>query len=142
MIVLREVADEFEILLLRRNRRLAGEWCQIAGAIEDGETASQAALRALKEETGLVPTRFYSGDICEEFYEADRDAITIAPVFVAYVDYDAPVVLNAEHSEYKWISLDWAEDLVPFGGQRRVFRHVRQEFVIRDPSEHLRIALS
>ena len=142
LVALREVAGDAEALLLRRTRTLAGEWCQIAGAIEEGETAWQAALRELKEETGLTPIRFYSGDICEQFYEADRDAITIAPVFVAFVAYDAPVVLNAEHSEYKWISLDWAEDMVPFGGQRRVLRHIRQEFVVRDPSPHLQIDLS
>lgn len=142
VVVLREVAGEAEILLLRRNHSLVGEWCQIAGAIEDGETAWQAALREMKEETGLVPKHLYSGDVCEEFYEADRDAITIAPVFVAYVDYDAPVVLNAEHSEYKWVSLEWAEDMVPFGGQRRVFRHIRQEFIIRDPSPHLKITVT
>lgn len=139
MIVLREVAGDAEVLLLRRNHTLIGEWCQIAGAIEEGETAWQAALRELKEETSLTPIRFYSGDINEAFYEADRDAITIVPVFVAYVEYDAPVVLNPEHSDYKWVSLDWAEDMVPFGGQRRVLRHIKQEFVLRDPSEHLLI---
>jgi len=139
LFALREVADEADVLLLRRNHTLVGEWCQIAGAIEEGETAWQAAVRELKEETGLTPTRLYSGDICEQFYEADRNAITLVPVFVAYVDYDAPITLNEEHSEYKWIGLDWAEDMVPFGGQRRVLRHIKQEFVIRDPSEHLRI---
>ena len=139
LVALREVADECEVLLLRRNHTLVGEWCQIAGAVEGDETAWQAALRELKEETGLTPTKLYSGDICEQFYEADRDVVILIPVFVAFVPYDAPITLNQEHSEFKWISLDWAEDMVPFGGQRRVLRHVKQEFVVRDPSEHLRI---
>ncbi len=141
LVALREVDDSAEVLLLRRNHTLVGEWCQIAGAIEEDETAWQAALRELKEETDLTPTRFYSGDICEQFYEADRDAITIAPVFVAFVDYAANVVLNPEHSEFCWVSLDWAEDMVPFGGQRRVLRHIKQEFVLRDPSPHLQIKI-
>lgn len=70
---------------------LAGIWCQIARKVEGGETAWQAALRELYEETGLAPDAFYSADICEQFYEADRDAITVAPVFVAFIDSAAEV---------------------------------------------------
>lgn len=73
MVILREAGDAHEVLLLRRNGSLAGEWCQIAGAIEAGETAWQAALREVEEETGLRPSRFYSADIYEQFYEADRE---------------------------------------------------------------------
>ena len=70
-----------EVLLLKRAQSLAGAWCQVAGSIEADETAWQAALRELREETGLTPEVLYSADICEQFYEADRDAITMAPVF-------------------------------------------------------------
>ena len=54
VVVIRHAATGPEVLLLRRTRSLAGEWCQIAGAIEPGETAWQAALRETREETGLV----------------------------------------------------------------------------------------
>jgi dATP pyrophosphohydrolase len=87
----------------------------------------------VKEETGLSCTRLYSADICEQFYEADRDAITLAPVFVGYVDAEAQVVLNEEHSEFCWTSFSNAVDMVPFAGQRRVLRHVEAEFVHRQP---------
>lgn len=46
------------------------------------------------EETNLASKRLYSADICEQFYEADRDAISILPVFVGFVDADATVVIN------------------------------------------------
>jgi dATP pyrophosphohydrolase len=45
VVVLREVGAETQVLLLRRNHTLVGEWCQIAGGIEDGEKAWQTALR-------------------------------------------------------------------------------------------------
>ncbi|WP_313616503.1 NUDIX hydrolase, partial [Agrobacterium sp.] len=112
---------------------LVGEWCQIAGGIEEDEKAWQTALREVKEETGLSCARLYSADICEQFYEADRDAITLAPVFVGYVDAEAQVVLNEEHSEFCWTSFSNAMDMVPFAGQRRVLRHVEAEFVHRQP---------
>ncbi|WP_152971017.1 NUDIX domain-containing protein, partial [Rhizobium ecuadorense] len=99
VILLRNSDTETDVLMLRRNHTLVGEWCQIAGGIEDGEKAWETALREVKEETGLICARLYSADICEQFYEADRDAITMAPVFVGFVDTRAQVVLNEEHSE-------------------------------------------
>lgn len=142
VVVLREVAEEAEVLLLRRSATVMGEWVQITGTIEQEETAWQAALREMRDETGIIPLRLYAADICEQFYEPHRDAITVVPVFVAFVDYDVEIVLNPAHRDYKWLSLDWAEDMVAFGGQRRVLRHVKQEFVVRDPNEALRIKLS
>jgi dATP pyrophosphohydrolase len=127
------------VLLLRRTGTLRGEWCQVAGAIEAGETAWQAALREVEEETGLRPLALYSADICEQFYEADRDAISLLPVFVAVVPPEGPVTLNHEHSEFRWLDWDDAAALVPFAGQRNVLRHVEREFGAR-PDERLRIA--
>ncbi|WP_064696561.1 NUDIX hydrolase [Rhizobium aegyptiacum] len=137
VVLLRTSATEAEVLMLRRNHTLVGEWCQIAGGIEDGEKAWEAALREVKEETGLTCARLYSADICEQFYEADRDTITVAPVFVGFVDPAARVVLNEEHSEFRWTSLAAAIDMVPFAGQRHVLKHVDAEFVQREPVKHL-----
>lgn len=138
VVVLRGAGAESQLLLLRRTRSLAGEWCQIAGAVEAGETAWQAALREVEEETGLTLTRLYSADICEQFYEADRDAISLLPVFVGYARYDA-VRLNAEHSEFRWVSFEDAFPMVPFAGQRNVLRHIQSGFAERVPNPLLLI---
>jgi dATP pyrophosphohydrolase len=58
----------------------------VSGGINKGETASQTALREIYEETGLRPTRFYSGNIVEIYYDAERDTILTNPVFVAFID--------------------------------------------------------
>ncbi|WP_081162443.1 NUDIX hydrolase [Ensifer aridi] len=139
VVLLRVVDGQPEVLLLRRNHTLVGEWCQVAGAIEDGEKAWEAALREVKEETGLACNRWYSADICEQFYEADCDAITLLPVFVGFVDSQAIVVINHEHSESRWVSFEEALTMVPFAGQRHVLRHVKVEFVDRKPVRHLLI---
>jgi len=139
VVVIRHATNGAEVLLLRRTRSLAGEWCQIAGAIEPGETAWQAALRETREETGLVPEQLYSADICEQFYEADRDAISLLPVFVGIAAPGAEVRLNAEHSEFRWVGFGEAAAMVPFAGQRHVLRHVEREFVAREPSRWLLI---
>lgn len=139
LVAVRRAQGRYEVLLMKRTQSLAGEWCQVAGKIEDGETAWQTALRELAEETALKPYAFYSADTCEQFYEAARDAITIAPVFVAFIDKTAEVVLNHEHSEFRWVSFEEAADMVAFGGQRRVLRWIEQEFIERKPNKHLLI---
>ncbi|KIC45331.1 NUDIX hydrolase [Ruegeria sp. ANG-S4] len=139
LVAVRKIEMRHEVLLLKRTQTLIGEWCQVAGSIEEGETAWQTALRELDEETGLRPNALYSADTCEQFYEADRDAITIAPVFVAFIDNSAKITLNHEHSEYRWVSFEDAIEMVAFGGQRRVLRWIENEFVKRAPSKHLLI---
>jgi dATP pyrophosphohydrolase len=139
LVAVRKTEARYEVLLLKRTQTLIGEWCQVAGSIEEGEAAWQTALRELEEETGLQPNALYSADTCEQFYEADRDAITIAPVFVAFIDRAATVTLNHEHSEYRWVSFEEAIEMVAFGGQRRVLSWIEDEFVKRIPSKHLLI---
>lgn len=63
----------------------------------------------------------------------------MAPVFLAHVAAEAPVVLNHEHSDYRWVDFNAACDMVAFGGQRRVLRWIEEEFVRRLPSNHLLI---
>ncbi|MDH6297778.1 NUDIX hydrolase [Agrobacterium fabrum] len=142
VVVLRVVNDETQVLLLRRNHTLIGEWCQVAGGIESGEKAWEAALREVREETGLTCDSLYSADICEQFYEADRDAISMLPVFVGFVNGETPVVLNEEHSEFCWVPFETAINLVPFAGQRHVLRHVKAEFAEKQPLRHLLIEMS
>lgn len=139
VVAVRKNGARHEVLLLKRTQSLVGEWCQVAGKIEEGETAWQAAVRELAEETNLRPDALYSADTCEQFYEADRDAITIAPVFVAFIDSTATVALNHEHSDHRWVSFDEANEMVAFGGQRRVLSWIESEFIKRSPSKHLLI---
>ena len=126
---------------MKRADSLEGVWCQVAGKLEEGETAWRAALRELKEETGLTPQTLFSADICEQFYEPDQDAITMAPVFLAIIGADDEVRLNEEHTEFCWVSFDQACDMVEFGGQRRCLRWIEDEFVRRTPSPYLKIEI-
>ncbi len=140
--VLKPDADEMKVLIMKRiGNPLDGEWFQVAGRLEDGETAWAAALRELDEETSLTPQRFYAAEVCEQFYSHEADAIMLMPVFVAYVDRTAQVVLNEEHSEFKWMSLKEAKAALPFPGQRRVLEQVWEDFVENEPTELLRIPL-
>ncbi len=140
--VLRFGDNAATVLLLRRSREpFAGLWCQITGLIEDGETAAQAAAREIHEETGLVPDAFYSADFCDQFYNADENCIEVVPIFVAIVNDAETVRINQENSEYRWVTIDEATEIVPFVGHRTVLRQVMTDFVERDPPAWRRISL-
>lgn len=138
--VLRGRGGDTQMLLARRAAGyLEGVWSYIAGHVEEGETGAQAAWRELREETGLAPDALYATGFCERFYAAYADLVEIVPAFVAQVADDAVVQLDAEHSQYRWVSLDEAARMLPFGSQRDLLAHVRREFIDRQPSPHLRI---
>lgn len=139
LFAIRQQGDGWQVLLMQRADSLVGAWCQVAGKLEEGETAWAAALRELHEETELTPRTLYSADICEQFYEPDRDCITMAPVFVALIDPSDDVRLNEEHTDHRWVTFAEACNLVEFGGQRRCLRWIEDEFIKRAPSAHLLI---
>ena len=50
-------------------------WQMISGRVESGETGWEVALTEIEEETGLVPGRFYSTDLLEQFYEPAQNCV-------------------------------------------------------------------
>ena len=102
---------------MRRAKTLKGTWCQVAGSIEKGETAWQAAAREVREETGITLQTIWSGDICEQFYEPEKERIALMPVFVGYVEDWVKVRLNDEHDAFKWVTFPQAHAPVTFRGK-------------------------
>ena len=140
IVALRGAAADPRMLVMRRaGTYLHGAWSYVAGHVAAGEAGWQAALRELREETGLVPDTLFATSFCERFYSAAADCIEIVPAFVACIHAGAEVHLNAEHSACRWVSLDEAAGMLPFGSQRELLAHVQREFVARAPSDWLRI---
>ena len=140
VVVLRREGEQAQTLLLRRTAKVFRDaWCQVAGRIEDGEAAWETALREVREETGLVPMELHAAGTFDMFYDARKNRLCIAPVFVAFVDAQAAVKLNHEHSEYKWVGLDRVDDYLGVPNQRDMFAHVRRHFVERQPTDWSRI---
>ncbi len=138
--IFRKKADQIQFLIIKRKSPyMFGLWQQVAGKIEKGETAPQAALREIKEETGLIPKALYSADIVEIFYEDNHKCIHIIPVFAAITDSKAKVVLSEEHSHFKWVSAKQAIRDMAFVQQKSSIDIINREFALKKPPEELKI---
>ena len=86
--------------------------------------------------------QLYSADYLEQFYEASANVIELIPVFAVYCAKDQAVVLNDEHTEYGWFSLEQAVEKAEFGGQRLLYQYLWDNFVQRQPSDLLKININ
>lgn len=116
-----------KMLLLKRVK--GGYWCHVGGEIEAGELGWQTILRELNEETQIENVELHTADYLEQFYEARKNRIMVIPCFVMFCEPNQSVVLNCEHTEYRWCTLDEAKQLAPFVNQHQLYEHVWANFV-------------
>ena len=112
-VVFRRTGSGVRLLLLRAYKN----WDFPKGLIEPGETELDAAKRETAEETGLTDLGFPFGDAC-------RDTVAyaggkVARYFIAETgeaEIELPVSAELgrpEHHEWRWVSYDEAEELLP-----------------------------
>ena len=125
--------DGLSFLLLKRAKTKMYEhiWQGVAGKIEKGEKSWETAKRELKEETGLKPNKMFIVDHVSKFYEQIDDRINLVPVFGIEVNTQE-VLLSDEHSEYKWVTIDEALDLLVWTGQKQAIKIVNNMILSND----------
>ena len=130
--VYRQTDDGLKFLLMKRNLNKIYEhlWQGVAGKIEDGETAPEAAIRELKEETGFDPVKVFVADHVSRFYEVHGDRINLVPVFGIEVNSDE-VILSEEHIDFKWVTIEEALNTLVWNGQKKGIQTVH-DMVISD----------
>ena len=119
--IFREKNGELEFLLLKRSpdQYYPNLWQMVSGKIKENETAYNAALREIKEETDLVPENFWVAPTVNSFYSPDKDYICLLPVFAAKVSFDSEIKISKEHTEFKWLSPEEAKNILAWDGQRK-----------------------
>ena len=136
--IFNQTGKDIHYLLLKRNKNRIYEhlWQGVAGKIEKDETAWQAAIRELKEETSLKPFSMFAVDHISTFYESHQDRVNLVPVFGIEVK-DKKVILSEEHIDYEWLSFKDAYERLPWNGQKKGLSIVNDMITSKD-DERLR----
>ncbi len=99
-----------------------GQWRMIGGKVEEGEAYWQAALRELKEETGLTPQKFWTLPGINQFYEPKTDQILAIPAFAAEIEPGHEPILDEEHQKAEWFGIEDAIKIIHWPEQQRLMK--------------------
>jgi 8-oxo-dGTP diphosphatase len=101
-----KLSDDDRILLLKRTakrRTSPNKWQTPSGFIKEGESAEEAVIREVKEETALEGTIIRCGNA---FGVIDEWARWVIIPFLISVESDNVIIDTSEHSEFKWIVVE------------------------------------
>jgi dihydroneopterin triphosphate diphosphatase len=119
-------------LLLRRSKSetlFPDMWQIVTGSMEAGETALEASLRELKEETGYVPQLYWNVPHINTFYSLKHDTLHHTVVFAAQVPPKTNPLLSDEHYQFGWYTFEQAKKMLVWPGQVRALEVVHEYIV-------------
>ena len=124
--VIRPYRDEWLVLALQRSAgtRCPGSWETVHGRMEHAERPEHAAVREVREETGLDIDRLYSVT-CQPFYLHTLGVVQMAVVFAAFVREGGEVTLGDEHAAHEWLSMGDAAERFTWPREREALQHIR-----------------
>ena len=124
--VIRPYRTDWLVLSLQRSRgtRCPGSWETVHGRIETDERPEEAAVREVREETGLDLDRLYNVT-CQPFYLHTVGVVQMAVVFAAFVTEGSDVRIGVEHERYEWVSVADAAARFTWPREREALEHIR-----------------
>ena len=135
MVIFADKASERHYLLLRRVAGHGGFWQSVTGSLEVGETHTQAAVREVREETGISSSEdeLIELGIINSFEIAPQWRGKYAPgvvrneevCFALKVDPCEVLVDSREHDAYVWERYDRAIEMLYWESSKRAFAAAR-----------------
>lgn len=110
---LNEKEQRLEYLVLHYG---SSHWDFPKGKIEPGETSEQAALREIKEETGLgvnLDTSF-EHRLFYKFKNREGELVSKQVSFYVALSNSKEVTISEEHTGFKWLSYEEARQLLTY----------------------------
>ena len=124
--VIRPYRPDWLVLALQRgpNTRCPTSWETVHGRMEAGERPEDAAVREVREETGLTIDRLYT-ITCQPFYLHALGVVQMAVVFAAFVSETSDVKLGDEHQRHEWLTLADASTRFTWPREREALSHIQ-----------------
>lgn len=120
-IVYRKRGGDFEVLLLKRTEERGGFWNAVNGTLERDESVAECRTRELSEEAGIRNVLRWSDEINRFSFQYHESPFVVV-VYAAEVATDQLVVINEEHTEYRWASFDEALQMMKFDDDKNGLR--------------------
>ena len=135
VVIFADTSSERHYLLLRRVASHGGFWQSVTGSLEVGETHTQAAIREVREETGIdsAEDKLIELGVINTFEIAPQWRGKYAPgvmrneevCFALKVDRCEVVIDSREHDAYLWEPYDRSIDLLYWDSSKRAFAAAR-----------------
>ena len=103
-------------------------WGFPKGIIESNETQKQAALREVKEETGLVDIEVNNDFLEETTYVFKREAVLTDKKVTWFLGevYSGKVKISDEHTDWQWVTYGQALEILHFENDKNLLRNVKK----------------
>ncbi|MFL5610060.1 MAG: ATPase, T2SS/T4P/T4SS family [Gemmatimonadaceae bacterium] len=126
VLVIRHNAGDWRVLTLQRapDGKRPGSWETVYGKVDAREKPEKAAVRELREETGLEPTALYNVTV-SSFYLHESRTIQMCMTFAAFVSGEFDVVLSEEHQRFEWLTVDQACERFTWPREAQALRDAR-----------------
>ena len=106
-------------LLLKRTPQLGGYWQPVTGFMEQNESAVQAALREIEEETGLKsPRQIMDIDFRFSFFMEEDGIRCYVDTLGVEVEH-SQIELSFEHTDYRWLGYQKARELLYWDNNKK-----------------------
>lgn len=108
------------VLLMKRSEKRGGFWQVVTGGVKHGEEVMPAGFREMYEETKLLPKELI-GPIYEYDFTEATGTLHEA-VFIGTLDECHTPALSDEHTEYQWVSLEVAHEMLKWPGNKAAMK--------------------
>jgi dATP pyrophosphohydrolase len=125
-IVYRKSGAGFEVLLLKRTPERGGFWNTVNGTLNKDESIEHCRTRELQEETGITQVEAWSDELYRFSFVREGRELVVA-VYAAQVATDTRVIINDEHSEFRWLAFEDAASLLTFADDKKALQLLRQQ---------------
>ena len=134
-VVFRPAANgkSWDIVVVQRARH--DDWSLPKGHIEAGETREQAAIREVKEETGLDARILHPLSEIQYFYRRPKGDLIRKTVYYYLMEATSTELgkPNWEVSEVRWVPIDEAHNLLSYQNDKNVVTKALTELASLNP---------